>query len=306
LRHDGRASARAALHDCKQRHLVPRRRTATPDDAPQHHSLPMLACAIICDARATDVRTAVQAGRSSSALHRHWAHRCHICTGTGRRTALQAGSSSSARRVRKTFSSAITVNVLTVQHATETCHANTSRRRFRSGSIARLADTAPEGTDGPGAGGSSRLVSTSDAVQRTRSVQSATYSALHAMNEQRTTWLGPQRVPQDRTGERRCTARTAVAPGTISTNEPFGGLLKLRSDSTFPQSLRGSACSHAVCLHCAASHRSSTRFASSCVLMRTSTTRVMRIRREASSAWHAMARSAWATSSEDSATRSPK
>ena len=44
-----------------------------------------------------------------------------------------------------------------------------------------------------------------------------------------------------------------------------GGLLKLRSDSTFPQSLRGSACSHAVCLHCAASHRSSTRFASSCV-----------------------------------------
>jgi hypothetical protein len=40
-----------------------------------------IACAIICDARATDVRTAVQAGRSSSALHRHWAHRCHICTG---------------------------------------------------------------------------------------------------------------------------------------------------------------------------------------------------------------------------------
>ena len=159
LRHDGRASARAALHDCKQRHLVPRRRTATPDDAPQHHSLPMLACAIICDARATDVRTAVQAGRSSSALHRHWAHRCHICTGTGRRTALQAGSSSSARRVRKTFSSAITVNVLTVQHATETCHANTSRRRFRRGSIARLAATAPEGTGGPGAGGSTESAS---------------------------------------------------------------------------------------------------------------------------------------------------
>jgi hypothetical protein len=143
-------------------------------------SLPMLACAIICDARATDVRTAVQAGRSSSALphlHRDWA--THHCAGGQQFLCAARAEDLLVGDYGKRVDSTTCNRDVPCKHLSSAIPARLNRpfSRYCAGGYGRTWC---------GAGQQSRLVSTSDAVQRTYAISTECNVQCTSCNERTT------------------------------------------------------------------------------------------------------------------------